>query len=234
MLVIGICDDEKMVLIEMQKYIELYAKQRELEYRLIYYSSGQELLMSYMDDQLNLLFLDMEMPEMDGIQTAEYLNKGGFECKIVMLTNHTERFKEAFKIGAFRFVSKPVDEVELFEAIDDVRSRIVGDMEEIVFRDGKAYTIQQKDILYLTTCNDGTCIYTKNFDFHSDKSLAWWEQKLDDRMFFRSHKAYIVNIGKISKFEKDILLQTGEKILVSRRKRKGLEQKFMEYDLQFR
>ncbi len=234
MLVIGICDDEKMVFVEMQKYIERYAQQRGLEYRLLYYSSGQELLASYMAEQLNLLFLDIDMPEMDGIQTAAYLNRGDIECKIVILTNQTERFKEAFKIGAFRFVTKPVDEAELFEAIDDVRSRMIGNIMEIVFRNGKAYRIQQKDILYLTTSNNMTYVFTKAYDFHSDKSLAWWEKKLDGRMFFRSHKTYIVNVGKIARLEGDILLETGEKILVSRRKRKELEQKFMEYDLKFR
>lgn len=70
--------------------------------------SAQELLS--FQKEIDFLLLDIDMPKMDGIAAARILNARGIDYKIVMLTSKSERFKEAFRIGAFRFVTKPVSE----------------------------------------------------------------------------------------------------------------------------
>lgn len=231
---IGICDDEKEVHVKMKHYMEIYAKDRGISYILVHFLSGLDLLLKEDAADLDILFLDIEMPGQDGIETAFQLQKREISYKIIMLTGKTERFKEAFKIGAFRFVTKPIQEQELFEAMDDARNRMMGRQEVPVFYNGKNHTILQKEICYIQTDKTSTMIYTKKYEYHSELSLKQWEAVLDKRMFFRCHKAYIVNFEMIAEIEKDtVFLRTGEKILVSRRKKNEFERKYMEFDTKY-
>lgn len=67
---------------------------------------------------MDILFLDIEMPGEDGIQTGKRLRERGSECKIIMATSMAERFKEGYHIGASRFVTKPFDQEEVEEELD--------------------------------------------------------------------------------------------------------------------
>ena len=232
---VGVCDDEKVIYSEMNKYITFYSEQRRIAVKTKYYQSGIELIENKDIADLDILFLDIDMPELDGIETAYQLNKFMKNCKIVMLTSKTERFKEAFKIGAFRFVTKPIEQQEVFDAIDDVRDRMIGNKELTLFRDGKNYIIQQKDILYVMMDKTSAYIFTEKHDFRSNEPLSWWEQELDERLFVRCHKGYIVNLSKIEELEKNMIrLVGGEKIPVARRRKEELELRFMKYDTKYR
>lgn len=231
---IGICDDDSCIHVEVEKYINQYSKMNDITCVSRHFVSGKELLTFFKTDSLDILFLDIDMPEMDGIETAYQLNTQEAEYKIIMLTSKIERFKEAFKIGAFRFVTKPIQEEEVFEVICDVRNRLLGQQKFRVFRKGQEYTIFEKDIYYITMEKTSAIIYTKKYEFRSDESLLQWQKKLDERLFCRCHKAYIVNIGKIERIEKEVTLISGERILVSRRNKTALEKLFMEYDTKYR
>ena len=98
----GICDDKKGSLALLEGMISECLK---------------DLLRNY--EQLELIFLDIEMPEMDGIETGKILREKGYAGKIIMASANTERFKEAFTIGTFRFVSKPFQKEEVMEVLKD-------------------------------------------------------------------------------------------------------------------
>ncbi|MBQ9983811.1 MAG: response regulator transcription factor [Lachnospiraceae bacterium] len=231
---IGICDDEEVVHRIMKQFIYTYSKEKSVAVDVISYTSGISLTDSIDVFNLDVLFLDIDMPRLDGIETAHRLNETKMSGRIIMLTSKLERFKEAFEIGAFRFVTKPIEQQEVFKVLDAVRSRMVGNKEVTVFRDGIAYTIVQKEILYIMSDKHSSYVFTEKYDFRSEKSMTWWEKELDDNMFFRCHKSYIVNLGRIKEMDKKIHLITGEYIDISRRKKSELLQRFMEYDTKYR
>ena len=103
----GICDDKKGSLALLEGMISECLKELGTAAEIFTYDSGKDLLRNY--EQLELIFLDIEMPEMDGIETG----------KILMASANTERFKEAFTIGTFRFVSKPFQKEEVMEVLKD-------------------------------------------------------------------------------------------------------------------
>lgn len=145
-----------------------------------------------------------------------------------------ERFKETFRIGAFRFVTKPIMEDELFQAIDDVRERMLGRREVVLYLNRVKKSVQQRDILYIMADGTRTIVNTKNASYWSEQSLEQWEQELEGKMFFRTHRSYIVNLGKIESIDKDIILVSGERVLVSKRNRKKAEEAYMDYDARYR
>lgn len=228
-LAVGLCDDESHTHDTINTMLLAYSEINDIRFNIVHYYSAQELLTA--DDKLDFLLLDIDMPEMDGIEAAYRLKDREVEYKIVMLTAKEERYKDAFRIGAFRFVSKPIFEKELYSAIDDVREHLTGMEQVTVFRDGVMYRITQRDIVYVEADRSSSLIFTKESEYRSELSLAEWERVLDGRVFFRCHKSFIVNLGKIEKIEKSMAhLVTGDRVEVSRRLRTSLLHAYMEYD----
>ncbi len=113
----GICDDKKGSLALLEGMISECLKELGTAAEIFTYDSGKDLLKNY--EQLELIFLDIEMPEMDGVETGKILREKGYAGKIIMASANTERFKEAFTIGTFRFVSKPFQKEEVMEVLKD-------------------------------------------------------------------------------------------------------------------
>jgi DNA-binding LytR/AlgR family response regulator len=154
--------------------------------------------------------------------------------KIVILTSFEKTFKEAFRVGAYRFVTKPIHKEEIWEALSAVKRSLVGRQTVDVYRDKKKYSIRQKNIFYISGRGSETEVFTKASSYRSDYSLAEWERRLDEGMFYRCHRSYIVNLSKVEKIvDEKIHLSDGEVVLLSRRRRKDVEEKFEEYGLYY-
>lgn len=225
----ALCDDEPYIHDTVQELMDHYIKEQEILFKMYHIYSAQELLS--FTEEINFLLLDIDMPGMDGIEAARILNARGIDYKIVMLTSKAERFKDAFKIGAFRFVTKPISREELFEAVDEVRERMVGMGKIKAYRDGILYEIVQREILYLMADGNTVRIYTEREEYRSERPLKEWMEELDIQMFFACHRSYIVNLGKIANIGKDTAdLVNGEKVPIARRRQTELQQSFMLYD----
>ena len=226
---IGLCDDESHVHETVTKSIEDYQKDRKCRIELVHFYSAGELLES--GENIPILLLDIDMPQTDGIEAAYRLREQGRECRIIMLTSKRERFKDAFKIGAYRFVTKPVDTDELWEALDDARDTLLG-YAQAELRFGRTVCmVRQYQIDYLQACGDYVKVYVGEKVCESTKSLKNWKEELDGRLFIDCHKSYIINLRRIRKVGKDmIFLENGEEIPIARRRRHDVMQAFMAFD----
>ena len=230
--VIGLCDDDRFIHSQIEDKINGHFATISEKIKIIHYESAKQVIDR--KDALDVLLLDIDMPEMDGIEVAHHLNKRGISYKIIMLTGKVERFKETFQIGAFPFITKPVMEDELFQAIDDVRERMIGRKEIVLYSNRAQVSVQQRDIFYIMADRTRTIVFTKNASYQSEQSLEQWEQELEEKMFFRTHRSFIVNLGKIESLDKEIILLSGEKIPVSKRKRREVEAAYGAYDTRYR
>lgn len=228
---VAVCDDEEITQKIVEKYLKEWAKQYGEVYELYRFYSGEELL--NVKPCWDVLFLDVCMPGLDGIETAYKLNQEERQYKIVMLTSLEEAFKDAFRIGAYRFVTKPIHKEEFWEALSAVKENLSGRKTVDVYRDKKRYRICQKDIYYISGKGSETEVFTKASSYRSDCSLTEWERLLDDGMFYRCHRSHIVNLSKIEKIDQKIHLLDGEVLLLSRRRRKEIEKRFGEYQLYY-
>ena len=226
---IALCDDEQHIHDIVGDMISDYTNGAGVFAELSHYHSADELL--YADSEFDCILLDIDMPGMDGIELARKLKERGCDSKIVMLTGRVDRFKEAFIINAFRFVSKPVDDKELYNALDDVRKQLAGNNTIKVFRDGISYEIAEKDVSFFEADGSATLIFTNDSEYRSEKSLSEWMSILDNNLFFQCHKSFIVNLGKIERIDKVVaIMNNGDKVSVSRRRHKALLYTYMEYD----
>lgn len=231
---IAVCDDQKQIRKDILSKINAYKNQHnfvEGEWVIKEFATGRELLAE--PEMWDVYFLDLEMPGMDGIVVAELLKKRWRECNIIILTSHAERMKEGYKVDAFRYMTKPLSLEELAEGLESLWSSQIGCDMVNVQRQGCTYQIMQKDIRYLCRENGDTILYVRFIRFRSERSLEDWERELNGIMFFRCHKGYLVNMAHIAEIKKEILLTTGERIPISRRRRKALIESSTEFDLKY-
>ena len=236
MLRVGICDDEPLIIEALQRIILEIADKNDWEINISCFESGKELL--EVVDTLGAVFLDIDMPELDGIETGKRIGEKNQDCKSIMATGRADKFKEAFRIQAFRFVTKPFDEVEIEEALQAVINTQIG-LETIeLYEKRNSYQIPQRDISYITAYDGYSEFFVSGRDtdriLRKDCSLSELEQELSKELFFRVSRQYIINLGKITEYAKGSILIQGKKMLISRRRKKEFEQAYLEYDLRYR
>ena len=104
---IAACDDSNVVLRQMAGYFEEFQNDTGIELAPAYFSSGEELL-KHMSDDTELIFLDISMGEMNGIECARQLRAQGRDLPIVFITSMTEYALDGYAVHAFGFLPKPV------------------------------------------------------------------------------------------------------------------------------
>ena len=232
MLQIAICDDVVEQTLVLQNYVREYRERRKIEYKLYIYTSGIEMLADA--EKMDIVFLDIEMPNLDGIETGRQIREKNSVCRIIMATCMVERMKEAFFIEAFRFIIKPFDQKEVEEALDACMKKILGSRSILLYLNRNIYEVHQSEIQYIITY-DSACEYrVRDKMLRSETSLRELESQLDNRLFFRVHRKYIVNMAHIRSYKNGQIQMKDVKLPVSRRRKKEFEQAYMEFDLKYR
>lgn len=232
MINIGICDDIKDVLLEMNSLVSNILTHLQVDYNIHLFQSGEKLLKS--SETFDVVFLDIEMPEMDGITTGELLHQKNQECKIVMATGMVERYKEAFRIQAFRFVTKPFVRSEVEEALKAVILLKQDNQSIELFFQRIQYNIPYKQIQFISAFNGYSEFQVGDRVFRKDSSLNELEQILDPKCFVRISRYYIVNLRWVQSYQAGELLINHQKLRVSKRKRKEFEEIYINYDMNYR
>ncbi len=227
---IVICDDDKYVRDEVEKILRLILMQEGREGNIYSVSSGEELL--NFSKEYQILLLDIEMPGIDGIETGKMIRMRGNDCKIIMLTGMNHRFKEAFLISAFRFVTKPIEFEEIKEAVLDSINVLVGYKEIDVMDQRVHVSIKLNQIVYLKSMGNYVKVYAKNKVFTINCSLKSMEDTLLNSYFTQISRGVMVNLKYVQKIQnQDIYLKNGEVLKVSIRQRKKAYRDFVNYDL---
>ncbi len=226
---IAICDDDSIIRLITSKSLLQYSEKYDCKIEVKTFSSGEELLESPI--AFDIILLDIIMEGIDGIETAYRLKERDNNAKVILLTSCQERFKDGFKIQAYRFMTKPLALEELEEYMNDARKDILLDKELVFRKDGIKIKLSMRKILYLSAQSGYTEVWTDTDMYRSKKSLSSWEEMLDLRLFYRCHKKFIVNLSHIEKIGSYVVMKNGERIQSSRRKSVDLKRRFNDFDL---
>lgn len=196
---IAVCDDEQIFVDDVVKKLKEQSEQCEISE----FNSGEELIKASFE--FNMIFLDIEMTGINGINTAFALRERGYDGMIIFLTSHTEFMPDAFKVKAFRFLDKPLDSEKFNEAFSEAKKEIMN-TEHILLSDrsGKTVYLKLTDIVYLEAYGDGTYIYGKTGKvYDTDRSLKYWKGQIGSEHFYQIHKSFIVSYMYVSDISKD-------------------------------
>lgn len=231
---IAICDDNKISISELKSALKVYQKERERSFHTVVFSSPDKLFDYMKGETIDLIFMDLEFGDktLDGISWSEKIHAQFPDTLILILTAYERRYKEGFRVRAFRFMTKPILRKELYENLDACFNELYLNENITLLRLGVRFKIPLKDILYLSAVTGGSEIWTAGESFYSEISLLTWEERLPKTTFLRCHRSYIVNLRYIMRLEKNAAaLTNGLKIPVSRRKLNVLRLAFMKSDV---
>ena len=178
----------------------------------------------------DVIFLDINMPGLTGVQLAEVLAGLSRPPSIIFVTAHSEHAVKAFEVRATDYLVKPVELERLKQAlarIEPVAELAPARVERIpVEKAGKKLLVNVEDILYVMAKDDYSYLYTAADRYLSTISLAQLETKLEPVGFFRIHRRYLVNLSRVKEvvpmYGGTLLLtlsdEAGTQIPVSRRR----------------
>ncbi|MBN2878919.1 MAG: response regulator transcription factor [Clostridia bacterium] len=207
-----IVDDEKIILEELCEMIQ------RPSIKIV--GAFQDPLEAFQNIKIlkpNVVFLDIEMPGINGIELAKKIAKLDFEIQIVFVTAYEQYALKAFEVAAIHYLLKPITMDKIEEAIQRVENvkkmntakgvadkpRLINGIDNTsrisVKNRDSLFIIKTKDIIYLKSENGKTIIYTVNGSYSSRNKLEQWENKLKNLGFIRCHRSFIVNVNYITK-----------------------------------
>ena len=229
---IGICDDQKESLTVLQSIIYDVCGELNCACNVYSFLNGVDLLEQI--EKFPIVFLDIEMPCLDGIELGKIIKSNNPRCKIVMATGMEERFKEAFRIQAFRFITKPFAYEEVKEALEAVVNgqNFVKTIDVYMHR--QKFEISEVEIRYIKAFDGYAEVYVGEKSFRRNNSLDELEKILNPNLFVRISREVLVNLRWVQEVECGCVLVVGKKMRVSRRRERELRRKYIEYDVRYR
>lgn len=224
---IAICDDNLIQTDIIEKYIVDICKNKKLSVRIFKFDLGKKLLDNIVEKNFEIVFLDINMPEMNGLKIAKKLKEINKDIIIVFLTGYKNYAVDAFEIRAFNYILKPVTREKFdkafIESIDqiNIKSSINNDRKYITVKSLDGYAkIYIDQIIYMErekrqvkiVCekNKTLCIYS------TIKKLE--EKNEDNKNIIKCNEGCLVNIDKVKFCKKtELELNNGYKLIVSRR-----------------
>lgn len=229
-----ICDDEKSIQSLLRKKTTRFFAEKNIPCEILCCGSGEEVLsLAKQGKTIDLLFLDIQMPGKNGMEIAKTLRRQHRDLLIIFVTALSEYVYEAFDVDALHYLVKPFDDEKLFQVLDKAvrqyeREESVPPRAILVKRGGLSTKVLFSDIIYAEVFNRKVMLHTINGDIeYYGKLTDLSEQAGAD--FFRTHRAYLVNLKYVEKYNASTIWLEQGTALLSKKQFAGFVQQYMQY-----
>lgn len=203
-----IIDDDEMFVALLKKLI---SSDPELEI-VAEFNDGMDALNKLTPDMADLIFLDVQMPSLTGI---ELINSLVEIPNVIMISSNKEYGVEAYENNVVDYLLKPVSLQRFTQAIDKVKANLkviteaanTNNAPEVIFikKDGCLNRVAFKEINYIEAFGDYVIVHTETDDYKVHTTMKNIEQKLSDNDFVRVHRSFIIRLDKVALIEEDII-----------------------------
>ncbi len=225
---VAICDDEIIELNNTRKQLEI--AYRNLDLSIDVYDSGNELLKAVEHKKYNLIILDIEMPEIDGISLAKKIRETYEEIALCFLTSHVEYALKGYEVNALRYLTKPVKAEQLSEVITYLIEKDSA-QKKLMLKDSEDMNLVPiKDVIYMEAQNQDIKIVTEQKEYSRRYNIKDYEDELRMYNFVRCHRSFLVNMAHVVRISKnEVMLDNKESIPLSRTKEKQVKEALLSY-----
>src|SRR6056297_134263 len=199
-----IIDDEQPSRKELRFFIENHSNIEVLEE----FEDSIEALNFFKETKdVDILFLDINMPNLDGMALANIICNFKKKPLIVFVTAYKEYAHDAFKVEAFDYLLKPYSEeriINILEKLEEKNKKTISKNKDnkITLSDGeKIIVLKKEDIICVKAQERKTEIFFNEDRFISNKKISDLEKELSESNFFRTHRSYIVNLDKVKEID---------------------------------
>lgn len=200
-----ICDDDPNITQQLQSYIKEFFENSKLNVpEIITWDHGEALLTTATAS--DIVFLDIELPNKNGINVGRELKKNHPNMIIFIITSYVEYLDDAMRFQVFRYLLKPLDKQRLFRNMKDAillynstNTNVSVETKEDV------YTINVADIIFVEAQGRTITVYTPGRNYIVVNNMSHWIHTLNMPCFFQSHRSFIVNMRYVSKFNHSLI-----------------------------
>ena len=205
---IAVCDDEELFRIEFKSVLDKVLI--NAEYDIDTFSGGSSLYEAFLKNPFDLVFLDIEMPGIDGITLAKRLRAVSENVQIVFLTSHIEYALEGYEVNALRYLVKPVDMNKLSEVLKYIQEKKYNSRQIMIKQEGEDIVIDISDIIYMESMDKNVRIVTSKSEYITRYNISDYEEELKNSGFLRIHRGYLISLSKVKKIVKNDVVMDGD------------------------
>lgn len=235
---IALYDDQEQYIDMLMKHVERYGNEVDTEFNITVYNSGRKLIDDIKTDSkmYDIVFLDVEMPEINGLKIAEAIRQMSEDIVLCFVTGHEQYAREAYQVEALGYIVKPVAYNELKKLLR--RAVIMVKYEHDNRKSGKNYIevpvsgdkriIDARTIRYIEKNKNQSILHFSDSEIICYESLKKMYSRLDNELFVYSHQGYIVNFNEIKEVKENVIcLGRNVEVPVSRRRYKEVRDRHL-------
>lgn len=232
---IAICDDEAAQRELLNKYIMEWHEASGEQVRTEMFESSEEFLFHCEDDRAyDLLVLDIEMGNMNGMELARKLRSGKHDMQILFVTGYDKYIAQGYEVEAMHYLIKPVQKQKLFEVLYKAVQKLAKESRHVFKTNEGMLSIKLSDVWYFEADGHGTMLVLEKKKINLLQGISTIKQLLETEEggqgFVMAHRSYWVNLKHVSAIMKqELILDDGRSIPVSRSRLKELNQAFIRY-----
>lgn len=198
-----IVDDEFLAREELKHFIQNYSNLDIIGE----FADGIEVLKFIQNNEVDVIFLDINIPSLDGVLLAKSISKFIKKPYIIFITAYKEHAVEAFEVEAFDYILKPYSESRIVSMLKKLESSNINEknlsLNNIsnkisLWKNEKIIVVDVDNIYYCLARERVTFVFTKNEEYSVNLCISEFYKKLPKNIFFKCHRSYIVNLNKIS------------------------------------
>lgn len=228
---IFICDDDKREIEILRKRIEICFQKQKKEYKVGEFLDGNELLEALRHQVPEVIFLDIDMPGMSGMEVADWIFNNHINTNVIFVTNRDDMVFQAIHYQPFRFIRKNALDNELEEAILKLIQKLEKEEQilEVPTKEGMEF-LPLKNILYIESCKHYLRIRHTDGECEMRGKISNLQTWMCSYGFVQTHRSYLVNMRFMKMVRaNEVELDNGEILSVSRDKVQDVKKKQMIY-----
>ena len=228
---VAICEDEKAESEHFTNLVREWARFAKVSAEVSSYDSAEAFLFAYTANKsVDILLLDIQMKQLDGVTLARQLRGGGGQMQIVFITGMPDFIAAGYEVSALHYLMKPVCKEKLFAVLDKA-VQLLNKTEETILLETESGQVRlfHRDIEYVEAFAHSVSIRMSENSVEARISIGDLEAKLGVA-FFRCHRSYLVGLRHVQQITKTgVVMDSGEVVPLSRRRYEAVSRAFIDY-----
>ena len=227
---IAIVEDAAETRTQLNAYIRKYFEAKKEPCEITCFSSGESILSHY-KAQYSVIFLDIQMPGMDGVETAEKIRALDEHVILIFVTNLANYAIKGYSVNALDFLLKPVNPLMIERLLDRVRKVLGHKASQFITlpTEGGFTRLDTSHIMYVESQNHTLYVHTEEKNIELRETMKNMETLLLPHGFFRCNNSFLVNLSRVTQTRQDFVIVGREELPISRPRRKAFMEALTRY-----
>lgn len=236
MINIAVCDDDSIQIEIVSNYIKEWSNHSGVKVKIDTFKSGEAFMFEYTEEKsYNIIFLDIDMKKVSGIELSKYIREKDSNIEIVFITGMIKYALHGYRVKALQYLVKPLKEKDIHECLTETYEKLksplsINNNYITIELPKKNIRINYEDIIYCIMFSPYIDIYLKDEKITIRKKISDIEEILPKDSFIRCHRSYLVNIKHIKTVSRNYVnLENNIQIPISRGSYKKVNDAFLNY-----